>query len=44
MWEGDRVFLRLLEQGAPPFLLTLRYEGEHLVQAVCNGKELPRQG
>ena len=44
LWEGDRVFLRLLEQGAPPFLLTLRYEGEHLVQAVCNGKELPRQG
>lgn len=44
LWEGDRVFLRLLEQGAPPFLLTLRYEGEHLVQAVCNGKELHRQG
>ena len=41
LWEGDRVFLRLLAQDAPPFLLTLRYEGQRLVQAVYNGRLLP---
>lgn len=41
LWEGDRVFLRLLAQDAPPFLLTLRYEGQRLVQAVYNGRMLP---
>lgn len=42
LWEGDRVFLRLLAQDAPPFLLTLRYEGQRLVQAVLDGVPLPR--
>lgn len=41
LWEGDRVFLRLLAQDAPPFLLTLRYEGQRLVQAVYDGRLLP---
>ena len=40
LWEGDRIFLRLLAQKAPPFLLTLQYEGQRLVRAVCNGKEI----
>ena len=39
-WEGDRIFLNLLFQDAPFFLLTLRYSGERLVQAVLNGKIL----
>ena len=38
MWEGDRIFLRLLDSGAPFFSLKLRYEGERLVQAVLNGE------
>ena len=42
LWEGDRVFLRLLAQDAPPFLLTLRYKGQRLVQAVLDGVPLPR--
>lgn len=41
LWEGDKVFLRLLAQDAPPFLLTLRYEGQRLVQAVYDGRLLP---
>ena len=39
-WEGDRIFLELLWQDAPFFLLKLRYEGEHLAEAVLNGKPL----
>lgn len=42
MWEGDRIFLRLLEEDAPFFSLKLRYEGDRLVQAALNGKELLR--
>ena len=33
MWEGDRVFLRLLRENAPFFRLRLTYEGETLVSA-----------
>lgn len=32
IWEGDRVFLRLLQQGNVFFSLKLRYEGEKLVE------------
>ena len=41
-WEGDRIFLRLIEEDAPFFSLKLRYEGEHLAYAALNGKELAR--
>ncbi len=39
-WEGDKIFLELLWQDAPFFLLKLRYEGEKLVQAVLNGQTI----
>ncbi len=39
-WEGDRIFLQLLEEGAPFFSLKLCYEGDCLVYAALNGKEL----
>ncbi len=39
-WEGDRIFMRLLEDGAPFFSLKLRYEGDRLAEAVLNGKDL----
>ena len=39
-WEGDRIFLRLLEEDAPFFSLKLRYEGEKLVFAALNGERL----
>ena len=35
-WEGDRIFLRLLEEGAPFFSLKLCYEGDCLVYAALN--------
>ena len=30
IWEGDRIFLKLLAEDAPFFRLELRYEGETL--------------
>ena len=39
-WEGDKIFLELLWQDAPFFLLTLRYDGDKLTQAVLNGKKI----
>lgn len=43
IWEGDEIFLKLLAQDAPPFLLTLDYRSgdDRLVRAVFNGQELP---
>ena len=38
-WEGDKIFLRLLEEEAPFFSLKLRYEGDRLTYAALNGKE-----
>lgn len=37
LWEGDKIFLRLLEEDHPFFSLKLVYEGEHLREAVLNG-------
>ncbi|MBE6601502.1 MAG: 8-oxo-dGTP diphosphatase [Ruminococcaceae bacterium] len=40
MWEGDRIFLRLLDSDAPFFSLKLCYREETLTQAVLNGKPI----
>ena len=40
MWEGDKVFLNLLWQDAPFFLLTLRYRQDTLVEAILNGTKI----
>lgn len=37
IWEGDKVFFRLLEEDVPVFSLKLRYEGDKLVETVLNG-------
>jgi 8-oxo-dGTP diphosphatase len=39
IWEGDKIFLRLLEQDVPFFSLKLEYQGDTLVNAVLNGKK-----
>ena len=44
LWEGDRIFLRLLQQGAPHFELTLRYHGDRLTAAVLDGQNLSIDG
>ena len=38
LWEGDRVFLKLLEQDVPFFSLKLVYQGDKLVKTVLDGK------
>jgi len=40
LWEGDRVFLKLIAADAPCFHLRLEYRGEALVRAILNGKEI----
>ena len=40
MWEGDPIFLKLLWEDAPFFLLKLRYEGSRLAEAVLNGEKI----
>ncbi len=39
-WEGDEIFLRLLEREAPFFSLKLCYEGDALARAVLDGKTI----
>ena len=39
-WEGDHIFLDLLWRDAPFFLLTLRYRGDRLIEAVLDGKKI----
>lgn len=36
IWEGDKVFFKLLEENHEFFFLKLRYEGEKLVEQVLN--------
>ena len=40
LWEGDKVFLKLLEDDEPFFSLKLCYDGDKLTKAVLNGKEI----
>ena len=39
-WEGDEIFLKLLWENAPFFLLKLRYQGDKLQEAVLDGKRI----
>lgn len=39
-WEGDKIFLDLLDKDVPFFSLKLQYEGDVLRLAVLNGKVL----
>ena len=43
-WEGDDIFLDLLERRIPFFSLKLRYQGDVLAEAVLNGTPLPTRG
>ena len=40
IWEGDKIFLRLIDEDVPFFSLKLCYRGDTLVQSVLNGKVL----
>ncbi len=40
IWEGDKIFLRLIEEAGPFFSLKLEYEGDRLTNAVLNGEKI----
>ena len=40
IWEGDKIFFRLMEEQDAFFSLKLRYEGDVLMEAVLDGKRL----
>ena len=40
VWEGDKIFLRLLRENEPFFSLKLEYKGETLAAAALNGAPL----
>ena len=42
IWEGDKVFLKLLETRAAFFSLKLVYDGERLAQVKLDGRTLER--
>ena len=42
LWEGDKIFFRLLDEGAPFFSLKLQYRGDYLEEAVLDVKTIER--
>ena len=41
LWEGDKIFFRLLEESEEFFSLKLVYDGtDRLVEAILNGKQM----
>ena len=40
LWEGDRIFLKLLDTNHPFFSLKLSYNGDTLVSAVLDGNRI----
>ncbi len=40
LWEGDKIFLRLMSENHPFFSLKLSYQEDNLVYAALDGEEL----
>ncbi len=40
IWEGDKIFFRLIAENRPFFSLKLSYSGDILVDAVLDGKRI----
>ena len=43
IWQGDKIFLRLLAGDRPFFSLKLCYCGEQLCRAVLDGRDIPTE-
>ena len=41
IWPGDKIFFWLLAEDAPFFHLELTYDGDTLMRAVRDGREMP---
>lgn len=44
IWEGDKIFLELIDKQAPFFSLKLEYIGDRLIRAVLNGTIIKSEG
>lgn len=42
LWEGDKIFFRLLQEEVPFFSLKLAYRGDTLTEAVLDGRDILR--
>ena len=42
LWEGDKIFFRLLQENAPFFSLKLVYKNGKLIETILNGKTIVR--
>lgn len=40
IWQGDKIFFKLIEENVPFFSLKLEYAGDTLVKAILNGEEI----
>ncbi len=40
LWQGDKIFLKLMEENVPFFSLKLEYNGETLINAILNGRKI----
>lgn len=40
LWQGDKIFLKLIEDNCPFFSLKLEYKGETLIKAILNGRDI----
>lgn len=40
LWEGDKIFFKLMNEGRPFFSLKLSYEGDRLAYAGLDGKQM----
>ncbi len=40
IWQGDKIFFKLLAENAPFFSLKLVYQGDSLVEAVLNNEKI----
>lgn len=41
LWQGDRIFLKLLADNMPAFSLKLVYQNDTLLAAILNGQTIP---
>lgn len=40
IWEGDKIFLKLIEENVLFFSLKLEYKGDTLINAILNGEKI----
>ena len=40
LWEGDKIFFKLIRENAPSFSLKLVYKKGKLIEAVLNGRKI----